>query len=69
MHPWVWTARDAGASLFSHWKTVLIKFGTTYSREPGILVHRAVADDKLSSMFEIVFWKQFKTYAAVSIES
>jgi len=42
------------------------KFGTTYAREPGVAVRRAVApEDGMSSMFEIEFWGQFKTYAFV----
>jgi hypothetical protein len=34
---------------------------------PGVVVRRAVAhDDRLCSLFEITFWKQFKTYASVT---
>jgi hypothetical protein len=45
----------------------LDKFGKTYSREPGIAVRRAVvAEDGMSSVFAITFWRQFKTYAVVS---
>jgi hypothetical protein len=51
-------------------KETLNKFGSVYAREPGIIVHRAVVpEDNLSSLFEIEFWKQFKTYATVSKES
>ena len=33
-----------------------------YAREPGIVVRRAVAaEDGVSSLFAIEFWKQFKT--------
>jgi hypothetical protein len=50
-----------------HWKAELNKYGTAYQREPGIVVHRAVAhDDQQSAMFEIVFWKQFKMHASVT---
>jgi hypothetical protein len=41
------------------------RFGQIYAREPGIVVPRAVADDGVSALFEIEFWKQFKTYATV----
>jgi hypothetical protein len=41
-------------------------FGKTYSRPPGLIVRRAVVpEDGLSSLFEITFWGQFKTYATV----
>ncbi len=40
--------------------------GITLAREPGIIVRRAVAlDDGVSAVYEIEFWKQFKTHAAV----
>ncbi len=46
---------------------VLETHGTTLSREPGILVRRAVAlEDGMSALYEIEFWKQFKTYASVT---
>lgn len=49
------------------WKDALDRWGTVYSREPGIFVRRAVeVEDGISSLFEITFWKQFKTYASVS---
>jgi hypothetical protein len=41
------------------------KFATTYAREPGIIVRRAVTDDGISSLFEIEFWGQLKRYATV----
>jgi hypothetical protein len=48
-------------------KGVLDKFGKIYAREPGIVVHRAVApEDGISSLFELTFWRQFKTYASVT---
>ena len=49
------------------WKDALDRWGKVYAREPGVLVRRAVAhEDGMSSLFEIAFWKQFKTYASVS---
>ena len=40
--------------------------GTTLAREPGIVVKRVVApEDGISALYEIEFWKQFKTHAAV----
>ena len=52
---------------FTPWKDALDRWGKVYAREPGILVRRAVAhDDGVSSLVEITFWKQFKTYASVS---
>ena len=50
----------------SQWATVLDKFGKSYARPPGLVVRRAVEADKRSSLFEIVFWQQFKTYASVT---
>jgi hypothetical protein len=51
----------------SEWSVVLNKFGTVYAREPGLVVRRAVVpEDKRSSLFEILFWQQFKTYASVT---
>lgn len=50
----------------AQWKAELNKYGHVLSREPGIVVHRAVADDEQSSMFEILFWKQFKMHASVT---
>jgi hypothetical protein len=48
-------------------RAVIDRFGTTYAREPGIVVRRAVApEDGLSSLFEIEFWRQFRTYATVT---
>jgi hypothetical protein len=48
------------------WTDALDRCGKTYSRGPGIAVRRAVAhDDRVRSLFEITFWKQFKTYATV----
>lgn len=40
--------------------------GVTLAREPGIIVRRAVApEDGISALYEIEYWKQFKTHAAV----
>jgi hypothetical protein len=37
-----------------------------YAREPGALVRRFVTpQDGVSSVFEIEFWQQFKTYAFI----
>lgn len=48
-------------------RELLNRAGVTYAREPGITVKRAVVpDDRLSSIFEIEFWGQFKTHAAVT---
>jgi hypothetical protein len=48
-------------------REILDKFGLTYAREPGIVVRRAVTpEDGISSLFEIEFWGQFKTYASVT---
>lgn len=45
----------------------LNKFGKIYSRPPGVVVRRAVAhEDGVSSIFEIVIWGLFKTYAVVT---
>ena len=51
----------------SEWNEPLDKWGKTFAREPGISIRRAVSDDDhLSSLVEITFWMQFKTYAVVS---
>ena len=40
--------------------------GTTLAREPGIVVRQVVTpEDGVSALYEIEFWKQFKTHAAV----
>jgi hypothetical protein len=45
----------------------LERFGTVFAREPGIVVRRAVAaEDGISALLAITFWKQFKTYASVT---
>jgi hypothetical protein len=47
-------------------RAALDQFGTSYAREPGVVVRRAVVpEDGISSLFEIEFWGQVKTYAAV----
>ena len=49
-----------------HVQQVIDQFGATYAREPGVIVRRAVTpEDGMTALFEIEFWKQFKTYAAV----
>jgi hypothetical protein len=46
-------------------KRVLDKFGATYAQEPGVVVRRAVAaEDNMSSLFQIEFWRQMKLYAS-----
>ncbi len=55
---------DAGAQPV---RELIAQFGTTYAREPGIIVRRAVApEDGISSVFEMEFWGQFKTHAAIT---
>jgi hypothetical protein len=49
------------------WNDPLDRWGKIYAREPGVLVRRALAhEDRMSSLFEVTFWTQFKTYATVS---
>jgi hypothetical protein len=48
------------------WSATLDAYGVVYSRPPGLVVRRAEGEDKRSSMFEITFWQQFKTYATVT---
>jgi hypothetical protein len=51
----------------STWADALDRFGKIYARPPGLVVRRAVsADDGRSSIFEVLFWQQFKTYACVT---
>lgn len=48
-------------------RELLAQAGVTYAREPGIIVRRAVTpEDRISSIFEIEFWSQFKTHASVT---
>lgn len=48
-------------------RELLDRAGITYAREPGIIVQRAVVpEDGISSIFEVEFWGQFKTHAAVT---
>jgi hypothetical protein len=57
---------DEEADAAPYWKEALDKFSSVYAREPGIVVRRAVVpDDNISSLFEIEFWKHFKTYACL----
>jgi hypothetical protein len=45
---------------------IVNRFGTTYAREPGIVVDRAVTPgDRTSSVFRIVIWGRLQMYAAV----
>lgn len=47
-------------------RALLEAHGTTLAREPGVIVRRAVVpDDGVSALYEIEFWKQFKTHAVV----
>jgi len=57
--------QDGPAS--AEWKDALNRYGRIYERKPGVMVHRAVVPaDKYSSLFEIIFWGQFKMYASVT---
>jgi hypothetical protein len=50
-------------------RTAMEKFGTTYEREPGLKVRCAITpEDNTSSIFEITFFGQFKTYASVKFD-
>jgi hypothetical protein len=50
-------------------RQMIDRFGNTYAREPGIVVGRAVTpEDGMSSLFEIVLWRQFKMYAWVGVD-
>ena len=41
--------------------------GETFAREPGVVIRRAITpEDGMSSLFEIEFWGQFKSHAAVT---
>jgi hypothetical protein len=45
---------------------IVKKYGSVYAREPGITVYRAVIpEDRVSSLFAVEIWEQFKVYAAV----
>ncbi|ODS00556.1 hypothetical protein AUC68_15010 [Methyloceanibacter methanicus] len=51
------------------WMAAFDRCGKVYAREPGIVVRRVVAeDDGLTSLFEVKFWRQFKTYASVTAD-
>jgi len=55
---------DDGALGFEE---VFEKFGQLFAREPGIAVRRAVAhEDKISSLYSIEIFGQFKMYATVT---
>jgi len=45
-------------------KEMLDKAGKEFKREPGLVVRRARSEG--GDLYEITFWKQFKTYATVS---
>jgi hypothetical protein len=50
------------------WSVTLDTYGVVYSRPPGLVVRRAIeGEDERRSLFEITFWQQFKTYAAVTM--
>ena len=50
-------------------KLVLDQHGTTLARGPGIVIRTAVTlEDGVSGLFEIQFWGQLKTYAAVTAD-
>jgi len=52
------------------WTQSLDQFGKIYARPPGLFVRRAVVpEDNTSSIFEVVFWQQFRTYASVTNSS
>jgi hypothetical protein len=58
-----WAVHESAAGYV---KALLDKFGTEYAREPGILVHRAVApEDSMSSVYFIDIWGQFKMYGSI----
>ncbi len=47
-------------------RDIVDTFGTTLAREPGIIVRKAVLpEDGVSAIYEIEFWKQFRTHAVV----
>ncbi len=51
-------------------RELLDSAGITIAREPGIVIKRLVApEDGISAIFEIEFWKQFKSYASVLSDS
>jgi len=57
---------DEVAVQFEAWLT---QYGIIYSREPGLVVHRAVTpEDGLTSLFKITFWEQLSMYATVTRE-
>jgi hypothetical protein len=51
-------------------RELLDRFGKTYARPPCLTIRRAVVpEDGLSSLFEIIFWGQFKSYAIVRMDA
>jgi len=49
------------------WNDALHKWGIIYAREPAVVVRRVAShDDRMCGLFEITFWRQFKTYASVT---
>ena len=50
----------------AHFLDALDQFGETYDRAPGIVIRHVLAeDDRMSALFEIELWQQFKMYASV----
>lgn len=51
-------------------RDLLRKYGHTYARPPGLTIRRAVvAEDGVSSIVEILFWRQFSSFASVVISA
>lgn len=56
--------KDPDTTVFTD---LLDKYAQIYSHPPGVVVRRAVAhEDAASSIYEIVIWGVFKTYATVT---
>jgi hypothetical protein len=50
-------------------REMIQKAGKEYKREPGLEIRRATVDsDPRTAIYEITFWKQFKTYATVGYD-
>jgi hypothetical protein len=47
-------------------RKALDRQGKIYDRSPGLVIRRALAEDGVSSIFEILLWGQFKAYATVT---
>jgi hypothetical protein len=50
-------------------RDALDRYGKTHARPPGLIVRRAVAEDDVSSIFEILLWGQFRAFATVTRSS